>query len=151
MMRASQTGHSRLRPLDRATASCTTCADGRIRYITFGEWAAQERAVEHERRQAEIADRRVAAEVKSVDFGAQPNIQFSEWADRWLDSLERKPSTVGSYRSTIAHAKRAFGRQQVRRLGPADIADEDCRLRCAPRPRAGRAGRSRRRPSRARK
>ena len=81
----------------------------------------------------------MAAEVESVDFGAQPNSLFSEWADRWLDSLERKPSTVSSYRSTIAHAKRAFGRQQVRRLGPADIADFNNALRergCSPSTRA---------------
>jgi hypothetical protein len=57
----------------------------------------------------------VGAEVEGVDSRAQPEIQFSEWTDRWLDSLERKPSTVGSYRSTIAHAKSAFGRQPVPR------------------------------------
>jgi integrase len=138
MMRALQTGHFPLRVLDRATAGCTY-ADGRIRYVVLGERTAQERAVEHERRQAEIADRRVAGEVESVDSRAQPNIQFSEWADRWLDSLERKPSTVGSYRSTIAHAKSAFGRQPVRRLGPADIADFNHALRqrgCSPSTRA---------------
>ena len=81
----------------------------------------------------------LAAEVEGVNFRAQTNIQFSEWADRWLDSLERKPSTVGSYRSTISHAKRAFGRQQVRRLGPADIADFNNALRergCSPSTRA---------------
>ena len=53
---------------------------------------------------------------------SQPNIGFSEWADRWLASLERKPSTVGSYRSTIVHAKEVFGSMRVRRIGPEDIA-----------------------------
>ena len=43
-------------------------------------------------------------------------------AGQWLSSLERKPSTVGSYRSTIAHAKETFGSQRVRRIGPEDIA-----------------------------
>ena len=33
------------------------------------------------------------------------DVGFAEWADRWLESLERKPATVASYRSTIAHAK----------------------------------------------
>jgi integrase len=138
MVRALQTGHSRLRALERATAACTY-ADGRFRYVVLGEWAVHERSFERERRQAGIADGRVAAEVEGVDFRAQPSIPFSEWADRWLDSLERKPSTVGSYRSTIAHAKRAFGRQQVRRLGPADIADFNNALReqgCSPSTRA---------------
>ena len=136
MMRALQTGHSGLRALDRARAGCTY-ADGRIRYVVLGEGGAQERAVEHGRRQAEIADRRVAAEVD--DFRAQRNIQFSEWADRWLDSLERKPSTVSSYRSTIAHAKRAFGQHHVRRLSAEDVADFNKALRergCSPSTRA---------------
>jgi integrase len=38
-----------------------------------------------------------------------------------LESLERKPSTVGSYRSTIAHARAVFGNQHVSMLGPEDI------------------------------
>jgi integrase len=133
-----QTGHSRRRALDRATAGCTS-AGGRIRYVVLGEGGAQERAVEHERRRAEIADRRVAAELEKADFRAQPNIEFSEWADRWLDSLERKPSTVGSYRSTIAHAKRSFGREHVRQLGAEDIANFNKALRergCSPSTRA---------------
>jgi integrase len=136
-MRAWQTAHFRLRAIGRATAG-STYADGRICYVVLGEWAPQERAAEHIGRQAEIANRR-APEVESVDFRAQPNVQFSEWADRWLESLERKPSTVGSYHSTMAHAKRAFGRQQVRRLGPADIADFNNALRergCSPSTRA---------------
>jgi hypothetical protein len=47
---------------------------------------------------------------------------FADWARRWLESLERKPSTVGSYRSTIVHAEKVFGSQRVRRIGPEDIA-----------------------------
>ncbi len=54
-------------------------------------------------------------------YRPRPNIGFSDWADRWLDSLERKPSTVDSYRSTIVHAKEMFGGQRVRRIGPEDI------------------------------
>jgi integrase len=46
---------------------------------------------------------------------------FADWARRWLESLERKPSTVGSYRSTIVHAKEVFGGTRVRRIGPEDI------------------------------
>ena len=57
-----------------------------------------------------------------ASYRPRPTIGFVEWADRWLDSLERKPSTVGSYRSTIAHAKETFGGQRVRRIGAEDIA-----------------------------
>ena len=77
--------------------------------------------------------------VEDGDYRPRPNIGFSEWADRWLDSLERKPSTVGSYRSTIVHAKEAFGGQRVRRIGAEDIARFNLILRergCSPSTRA---------------
>lgn len=59
--------------------------------------------------------------------------------NRWLASLERKPSTVGSYRSTIAHAQKTFGTKYVSRLSPDDIADFNRILRergCSPSTRA---------------
>src|SRR5205809_555 len=59
--------------------------------------------------------------------------------DRWLASLERKPTTVGSYRSTVAHAKETFGSRPVRRIGPEDIARFNGILRergCSPSTRA---------------
>jgi integrase len=55
---------------------------------------------------------------------------------RWS---ERKPSTVGSYRSTIAHATETFGGRRVRRIGPEDIARFNAILRergCSPSTRA---------------
>ena len=54
-------------------------------------------------------------------------------------SLGRKPSTVGSYRSTVAHAKTTFASQRVRALGPEDIARFNLLLRekgCSPSTRA---------------
>jgi len=66
-------------------------------------------AVGRDRQQAEIALYRLAAAVEDGAYRPRPTIGFSDWADRWLASLERKPSTVGSYRSTIAHAKETFG------------------------------------------
>lgn len=73
------------------------------------------------------------------DRPPQRNLGFAEWADRWLESLERKPSTVGSYRSTVVHAKGAFGSRSVRTLGPEDIASFNLLLRdkgCSPSTRA---------------
>jgi integrase len=89
--------------------------------VRAGEHAHKE-AVGRDRHQAEIALRRVAAAVEDGSFRPRPTIGFVEWADRWLVSLERKPSTVSSYRSTIAHAKEVFGRQRVRRIAAEDIA-----------------------------
>ena len=37
------------------------------------------------------------------------DISFSDSADRWLDAIERKQSTIASYRSTVVHGKAAFG------------------------------------------
>ena len=54
-------------------------------------------------------------------YRPRPNIGFAEWAGQWLESLERKPSTVGSYRSTIAHAKKVFGAKYLDGLGSEDI------------------------------
>jgi integrase len=60
--------------------------------------------------------------LKTAAFGRGRIIGFAEWGSRWLVSLERKPSTVGSYRSTIAHASDVFGGRRLRQLGPEDIA-----------------------------
>jgi hypothetical protein len=65
--------------------------------------------------------RRLAADAERIERH-QPTVRFSDWGDRWLESLERKPSTVGSYRSTIAHAKKMFGVKYVDELGADDIA-----------------------------
>jgi integrase len=82
---------------------------------------------------------RLADSVEEGDYRPKPNAGFSDWADRWLESLERKPSTVDSYRSTIVHAKGVFGGQRIRRIGPADIAHFNMVLRargCSPSTRA---------------
>ena len=109
-------------PFDQARVGCT-CPDGPFYYVVVRAGQhAQKEAVGRDRHQAEIALRRVAAAVDDGSFRPRPTIGFLEWADRWLASLERKPSTVGSYRSTIAHAKDVFGSQRVRRISPEDIA-----------------------------
>lgn len=65
----------------------------------------------------------------SVALGASLDVGFSDWADRWFRSLERKPSTVASYRSTVVHANALLGRFSVRRIGPAEIAQFNLALR----------------------
>ena len=109
-------------PFDEACVGCT-CPDGPVYYVVVraGQHAHKE-AVGRDRHQAEIALRRVSAAVDDGSFRPRPTIGFLEWADSWLASLERKPTTVGSYRSTIAHAKDVFGSQRVRRIAPEDIA-----------------------------
>jgi integrase len=81
----------------------------------------------------------LTAAIEEGTYRPRPTIGFNDWADRWLASLERKPSTVGSYRSTIAHAKDVFGTDRVRRIAAEDIARFNALLRergCSPSTRA---------------
>jgi integrase len=127
-MPSLQAKHSRLCALgrswttfDEALVGCT-CAQGPIYYVVVrdGEQAHREVAG-RDRQQAQLALLRVEDSVENGDFRPRPNIGFSDWADRWLHSLERKPSTVASYRSTIVHAKATLGGQRIRQIGPEDI------------------------------
>ena len=57
-------------------------------------------------------------------YRAPENLRFEQWADRWLEQLERpKENTVDGYKRTIVDPKDAFGRKPVRRVSPTDIAD----------------------------
>jgi integrase len=100
---------------------------------------AQKEAVGRDREQAEIALHRLTVALEDGSYRPRPTIGFAEWADQWLASLERKPTTVDSYRSTIAQAKELFGGERVRRIGPEDIARFNRILRergCSPSTRA---------------
>jgi hypothetical protein len=88
-------------------------------------------AVRRDRQRAEIALHRMVAAVEDGSYRPRPTIGFADWADRWLASPERKPTTVGSYRSTVAHSKETFGSRAVRRIGPEDIARFNGILRSA--------------------
>ena len=141
-----QARHSRLCALGGAwtrfeeTVTGCTCPDGPAYYVVVREGAqAHKEAVGRDRKEAELAFQRVASAIDEGEFRPRPEIGFTEWSMRWLASLERKPSTVGSYRSTVAHARDAFGGRRVRRLGPEDIARFNRLLRergCSPSTRA---------------
>jgi hypothetical protein len=105
--------------------------------VRIGDQSYKE-AVGRDRHRAEIALRRMAAALEDGSYRPRPTVGFVG-ADRWLASLERKPSTIGSYRSTIVHAKEVFGSQRVRRIAPEDIARFNGILRergCSPSTRA---------------
>ena len=126
-------------PFEQATAGCT-CVQGPIYYVVVraGQHAHKE-VVGRDRQQAELALLRLEDSIESGEYRPRLHIGFSEWANRWLASLERKPSTVGSYRSTIVHAERVFGGRKVHRIGPEDIGRFNLILRergCSPSTRA---------------
>ena len=90
------------------------------------------------RKTAERALRKIGTQVDEGAYRPQKTIRFhAEWADQWLASLERKATTVNSYRSTIAYAKEVFGDRVVRRLSVDDVAAFNTYLRDLE---AGRAG-----------
>ena len=145
-MASLQANHSRTcalgrawTPFDKARDGCT-CPDGPLYYIVAREGQhAHKEVAGRDRQQAELALHRLAEAIADGRFRPRPTIGFGEWADRWLASLERKPSTVHSYRSTIVHAKDAFGSLRVRRIGAEDIAEFNGMLRkrgCSPSTRA---------------
>jgi integrase len=109
-------------PFQAAAEGCT-CAQGPLYYVVVREGARADKIrVGRNRRQAERALRKIAVAVDDGDYQPQPNVAFSEWADRWLASLERKATTIRSYRPTITYAKQAFLRKPVRRLHTDDVA-----------------------------
>jgi integrase len=106
--------------------------------VRDGEHAHKE-VVGRDRQQAELALFRLEDSVENGEYRPRLYIEFSHWADRWLASLERKRSTVESYRSTIVHAKDVFAGQRVHRIGPEDIGRFNTILRergCSPSTRA---------------
>jgi Phage integrase SAM-like domain len=116
-------------PFDQAAAGCT-CPQGPIYYVVVREGDhAYKEVVGRDRQHAELALLRLEDAVDDGEYRPRPSIGFSDWADQWLDSLERKPSTIGSYHSTIVHAKGVFGGTRVRRIGAEDIAGFNMILR----------------------
>jgi Phage integrase SAM-like domain len=81
--------------------------------------------VGHNRKAAERALRKVEVQIDEGIYTPQENILFSTWADRWLAALQRKATTVESYRSTVDYAKRAFGTVTVRKVRPEHVAKMD--------------------------
>jgi len=81
--------------------------------------------VGHNRKTAQRALRKVEVQIDEGTYMPQENILFAAWADRWLAALQRKPTTVHSYRSTVDYAKRAFGSVTVRKLRPEHVGKMD--------------------------
>jgi integrase len=126
-------------PFDQPMDGCT-CPAGPLYYLVVRDGGeAHKEPVGRDPHQAEVALHRLELDIENGDYRPRLNIPFVDWADRWLDSLERKPATIGSYRSTVVHAKEAFGSQRVRALGPEDIGRFNLILRekgCSPSTRA---------------
>jgi integrase len=127
--------HSRLCALgprwtdfDEALVGCT-CGDGPAYFVVVREGKnASRQWVGRDRHHAESALHEFAGSIGN-GHRHRPNTDFSDWADHWLASLERKPSTINSYRSTVAHAKEAFGDRLVRLIGPEDVGRLNFTLR----------------------
>ena len=140
-MASLQARHSRRCGVERAwtsfreaTEGCS-CPDGPLYYVVVREDGRSDKIrVGRNCRQAERALRKIAVTVDDGEYQPQPNIPFSEWADRWLSSLELKQTTVKSYAPTMNYAKAAFRRKPVRRLRTEDVARFNSLLRRRPSP-----------------
>jgi integrase len=75
-----------------------------------------------DRQTAERALRRIGVQEDDGRYAPQQSIRFKEWGERWRQSLERKQTTIDSYRSTIEYATEAFGWVIVRRLRTSHLA-----------------------------
>jgi hypothetical protein len=95
-------------PFQRATDGCCTCPEGPFYYVVVHVGGHTHReAVGRDRDGAEVALRRLETAVEDGSYRPRPSVGFMELADRWLASVERKPSTVGSYRSTMLTPRRS--------------------------------------------
>jgi integrase len=113
----------------RAGEGCT-CPDGPLYYVVVREGSRADKIrAGRNRRQAERALRKVAVAVDEGEYEPQFNMAFADWADRWIEALERKPTTIRSYAATLSYAKRVFVRKPVRRLRTDDIARFNSALR----------------------
>jgi integrase len=82
--------------------------------------------IRHERvrgsmKEAQVALRKISHQVDEQTYTPPRRVRFSEWADRWVAGLQRKPSTIESYTSTVSIAKAAFGHKPVRDVSPDDV------------------------------
>ncbi|MBI4171519.1 MAG: hypothetical protein HY511_02040, partial [Actinobacteria bacterium] len=116
-------------PFASAKDGCT-CPQGPVYYVVVRAGSRAEKVrVGRDRQAAERALRKIAVEVDDGSYLPQQKIAFADWGRRWLAGLERKRTTVDSYRSTIAYASELFGQKRVRRIGPQEIASFNARLR----------------------
>lgn len=114
---------------EAATAGCT-CPQGPTYYVVVREGSSNKKTrVGQNRKVAERALRKIGVTIDEGSYRPQQNIAFDAWGGQWLDSLERKGTTVHSYRSTINHAQRAFRSKRVRDIRPDDIARFSAMLR----------------------
>ena len=76
-----------------------------------------------DRRVAERARTALQADLDAGRIGIRQerNIDFTTWANTWLEQHTAKPSTLGLYRHTVSVAKRAFGALTLREIEASDI------------------------------
>src|SRR5687768_6272315 len=122
-MPSIQARHSRTCAIERPWTTFAEAADGctcrkgpLYHVVSRHDGKLVREPVGHNRKNAERALRKISVDVDEGVYRPQPAIRFDAWADRWLSSLQRKASTIDSYRSTLTYAKRAFGDVPVRRL-----------------------------------
>ena len=120
----------------------TGCSCQPTYYVVIREGTRLHRErVGKNRKIAERSLRKIGTLVDDGAYQPQLRISFADWGERWLDSLETKPTTRASYTSTIRYATHGvpvaggrvagFGDREVRQIRPATIGDLNAALRSA--------------------
>src|SRR6266851_1814560 len=107
-------------PIDAIVDAGCSCSPTFYVVVREGRRLHRER-VGKNRQHAERSLRKIGTQVDDGIFTPQKRIRFAEWADQWRGSLEREPSTVLSYASTMNYAKEVFGDRVVRQLTTEDV------------------------------
>ena len=77
--------------------------------------------VGHNRREAERRLRAIQVEIDRDAYAPPENVNFSEWADRWLAGLRREETTRRTYRSSLAYAKQVIGTKPLGKVTTSDV------------------------------
>jgi integrase len=121
-LRSCQAFPGRWTPAERSgKSSGCTCQPTFYLAVHHGARLVREKVGKNRRVAERLRDKR-SVEVDEGTYQPLKRIRFGDWGPQWLDHLERKASTVASYRSTIAYAAAQFGERQVGNVQPADIA-----------------------------
>ena len=112
-----------------ASAGCT-CPKGPTYYVVVREGSSNRKTrVGTNRKVAERALRKIEVAIDEGAYRPHQNVAFDTWSTKWLESIERKATTVDSYRATMNHARRALRSKRVRDIRPDDIAGFSAGLR----------------------
>jgi len=77
--------------------------------------------VGHNRKNAERALTKIQGQVDEDNYEPPRPVTFGQWADTFLESLRRRPTTKATYAVTLTYARAVFGIKKIRKLRASDV------------------------------